>query len=590
LRALERQSALLRAAGGIAALKSELDRFCARLEAVPLWMPAAGLKRQCAEALRWIEAIEARLERSLVVTVIGPSGAGKSTLVNALCGGAELSRSGRERPTTGGLIVFGAPGEEAAGLGRELEAEFVAIPRGSADLPERLYLVDTPDTDSVARERHLPALERAVRYADILICVFDAENPKRRDHADYLAPVVRRFDGSSLVAVLNKCDRLDENELKNTILPDFLAYVQDAWRGAVDRALCTSARTHVAAPGWDAAAAPRHSFDQFAELNAIVRGAAGPGGLVFDRRVENVRRLTRWVLEEAGRELAADADALAAASRRMAEIDRAALSAAAGAFKGDGARWSSGAGASFYQKIAQRWIGPVGWLMALWARLLSIGGGIAHFFRPGRGWFSRDRRGSEESGGGREGRGGHAAERPEGLLQRYRLAYLRAWPEAAEMLVAGRFDPEVRRGEAAGAAAERFAAGLTSLWADAVEAEADRRVRGLTGLALQLLVNAPVVGVLGHVGWTTVTRYLEERYLPGDFFVHALWVIVIVLLLSFMALQLVIRLAGSPERLSASAFARLEPQLIELDARDENPVRRQVEAVLELSGRRPPSP
>ena len=124
-------------------------------------------------------------------------------------------------------MVFGSGAEEAEELTRELGAEAVAVrPAAGGRLPEGVCLIDTPDTDSMANHRHLTALSAAVAHSDVLICVFDAENPKRRDHADYLAPIVRRFDGESLVAVLNKCDRLDETELKERILPDFLDYIQ----------------------------------------------------------------------------------------------------------------------------------------------------------------------------------------------------------------------------------------------------------------------------------------------------------------------------------------------------------------------------
>ncbi len=207
----ERRAAVLRAAGRIETFKTDIGQLKSHLDAVPLWRPAAGLAKQCAEALRMIEEIAARLERSLVVVVIGPSGSGKSTLVNALTGGREVSPAGRERPTTGKLIVFGSGGEDAVELSRDLDPDSVEIRTASEGvLPERVCLIDTPDTDSMAMHRHAAALGQAVAHADVLICVFDAENPKRRDHADFLTPVIRRFDGQSLVAVLNKCDRLDE--------------------------------------------------------------------------------------------------------------------------------------------------------------------------------------------------------------------------------------------------------------------------------------------------------------------------------------------------------------------------------------------
>nr|MCU0539654.1 50S ribosome-binding GTPase [Desulfobacterales bacterium] len=316
MRMLERQTAALKGLGRMEGLTAEVARFKAGLERLPLWLPAAGLIRQCAEVLAMIARIAQRLDRSLVVTVIGPSGSGKSTLVNALAGGVPISPAGHDRPTTRKVVVLGSGGEDAAELGRELGADALALQLiEDGRLPHGVCLIDTPDTDSTANRRHLPMLEQVVARSDVLICVFDAENPKRRDHADILAPIVKRFDGESLVAVINKCDRLDETELREKILPDFRGYLHAAWGGAVDRALCVSARRHLRDPAWDAEAGPRHGFDQFTDLARIVFGEMAAGGFAIDRRVENAGRLHAVVSEEIRRELLADRDPLEEAER-----------------------------------------------------------------------------------------------------------------------------------------------------------------------------------------------------------------------------------------------------------------------------------
>jgi energy-coupling factor transporter ATP-binding protein EcfA2 len=584
MKALERQSVLLKAKGRLESLKTELALLKSRLDEAPLWQPGAGLGGQCLEAAAMIDGIAARMERSLVVVVIGPSGSGKSTLVNALAGGQTLSPTGRDRPTTGHLIVFGAAGDDGVELTRELGGESVEM-RAAAGraLPERVCLIDTPDTDSMALQRHIPALERAVAHADVLICVFDAENPKRRDHADFLAPIIRRFDGQSLVAVLNKCDRLDAAELRERILPDFIAYIQAAWQGAVDRALCISARRHITEPAWDAAAGPRHEFDQFDELQSIVFGAMGQGRFTVDRRLENARRLHEVVLDDARRELAADRDVLQAAGRRFSEIEKAAMVKAAESLRsGDPRLFSGGVGASAYQKLSQRWVGPVGWLLAVWTRLMVIGSGIASLLRigrPGSGLFGVLRAPSAGKGAGAASRAPAALE---AVMHGYRLALLKGWPEVAELLARGRFDVSVRRLDAAGAVADRFAAEVAGLWAEAVEEEVSRVVRRLSGFWLQLVINAPTVGVLCYVGWLTVLNFFNSRYLGGDFFVHALWVIAIVAMLSFFLLQVLIRLAAGPERIAGRAFEHLHQDLQQFDMRSDFPVRVQLETILDL--------
>lgn len=583
----ERQAAALRATGCIEGFKAELGRLTSALEAVPLWLPAAGLARQCAEGIRMIEAIAARFDRRLVVTLIGPSGSGKSTLLNALAGGAELSETGHRRPTTGRLMVFGSGAEEAAELTRELGAAAVAVrPAAGGRLPEGVCLIDTPDTDSMANHQHLSALSAAVAHSDVLICVFDAENPKRRDHADYLAPIVRRFDGESLVAVLNKCDRLEETELKERILPDFLDYIRASWGGAVDRALCVSARRHVQEPGWDPEAGPRHGFDQFDELHRLVFSHMTRGGFVIDRRVENARRLHAFVLEEVRQELASDREALASAERRLTEAETEALAAAMAAVRGGDEQILPGMGLSVCQPLSQRWVGPVGWVLAAWTRLMAFGGGVASLFRFGRprdrgpravsGW----RRSTGEKGGRPE------ALAPDGLhaaLRGFRMELLRRWPDAAEMLVRGRFDSSVRDGGATAASVERFAERFSSLWAEAVNAEINRIPRRLSVFWLQVLLNAPVVGLMGYAGWITIVSFFSGNYLSGDFFLHALWAIVIALLLSFSLLQAIIRVSLNSKRIAGRALDRLKRDQQPLEGLAQTPLRVQLQAVLRMT-------
>jgi energy-coupling factor transporter ATP-binding protein EcfA2 len=569
---------VLQAAGRLEGFAAELDLLKSRLEAVPLWRPAAGLIRQCDEALRMIRGISARLERSLVATVIGPSGSGKSTLVNALAGGEELSPIGRRRPTTGKLIIIGAGGEDAAELGRGLGEAAVEVKAARAEeFPAGLCLIDTPDTDSMEFRRHIPALERAIAHSDVLVCIFDAENPKRRDHADFLAPFVRRFDGESLVAVLNKCDRLDAQELQSSILPDFMEYLQSAWGGAVDQALCLSARRHIQAPGWDPAAEPRHDFDQFTVLERLLLGSARRGGFVIDRRVENARQLHAFVAGEAGREINADRPAVEAAQRALAALETEAMSAAVSALCSRESRFASGMGLTVYQKLSQRWVGPVGWMLALWTRLVVLGSGVASFFRLGGRFRPGSRRGPDDAGKYR------APDQLDAAQRSYRIAWLRRWPEAAELLVRGRFDPAVRRVDATAAASDRAAGRLADLWAESVDREIERVCGRLGGLGLQMLLNAPVVGILGYVGWVTVNTFFRADYLGGDYFLHAFWVVAIALLLCFFTLQILIRTAAGTGRITARALQRLPQELEKLEEPAAGPLRSQLEALLQLA-------
>ena len=262
-----RQTAALKVFGKIEGYKNDLHMLGTVLDSLTLWRPARALQKQCDEAVRMIDDIAERFDRKLVVTIVGPCGAGKSTLLNALAGIDDLSPAGHQRPTTSRVIVFSGDHQDAEQLVTALGKEAVEVRSSpAAAILEHVLLIDTPDTDSAAYQTHGPLVRQAIARSDMLICVFDSENPKRKDHVDFLAPFISKFSGESLVAVVNKGDRQDEEELKNRILPDFADYLQTAWPTEVDRMLCVSARRHLQNPRFDDTAAPRHEFDQFDEL------------------------------------------------------------------------------------------------------------------------------------------------------------------------------------------------------------------------------------------------------------------------------------------------------------------------------------
>jgi hypothetical protein len=209
---------------------------------------------------------------------------------------------------------------------------------------------------------------------------------------------------------------------------------------------------------------------------------------------------------------------------------------------------------------------------------MAVGSGLAAVLRPGRrsGWLFSGRRSAK--GSALAGDGGLAA-----ALRRYRLELVGRWPEATEGLVRGRFDPAVRSVDTPTATAGRFEEQLSSLWDRAIEREVDAMARRLGGAWLQILMNAPVLGILGYVGWVTVKTFFSGDYLLGDYFLHAFWVIAIALLLSFFALQVLIRLTASPDRIMARALDRLQKEVADMDGLAGHPLCVQLEAVLRMA-------
>jgi len=585
---IQRQSAMLRALGRIEGFKQDLKRLSAELASAPLWRPGASVLRQCDEALSMIEDIAARFDRKLVVTIVGPSGSGKSTLLNALAGVDDLSEVGHQRPTTARLIVF-AENEDGveqlhAGLNRT-NIDIRSAP--GAALLKNVILIDTPDTDSRANHLHIPILRQTIALSDILICVFDAENPKRRDHVDFLAPFVRLFNGESLVAVLNKCDRQEEQDLKDHIVPDFLNHLQRAWEIPPAQTFCISARSNLSNPKWDDIAGPKHGFDQFDDLRQLVLDTFNRAGYVVDRRQHNARALHDPVFNEVQAELERSKTVLETADRDIREAERAALMEAVAGMQTEDSRQILSVNVLLYQRLSQRWTGPVGWLIAVWARLMLFGSGVVALLRFGRplrqiiGLFSALRHFKDTQAAMDEQKDGR---RVDAALTHYRLAFMQRWPQIAETLVRGGFDGGVRSLDDALSHANQFSDRLSDLWMTTLDREIDRYARGFSHFFLQLGFNLPGLAVLGYAGWITLHRFFSGPYLSTDFFLHAFLALAIVFMLSFFVFQALVRLIAGSDRITRRAFRSLKNRVEVMDVPAVNPIRTQLDRVLGLAG------
>lgn len=580
-----RQASALQAAGRIEAVRQDISGMQKALQSLASWRPAAGLQRQCKDALSIIDDLARRLDRKLVVTFIGPCGAGKSTLLNALAGVDDLSETGTRRPTTRQLVVFGRDRQDAAQLRQRLgEGAVTWRTSSAAEALAHVMLIDTPDTDSSEQSRHLPLLKRAIGLSDVLVCVFNAENPKTRDHVDVLAPLVALFDGQSLLTVLNRCDRLAEDELKDVILPEFSAYLAAAWQPRVARVLCTSGRRNLHRPHWEPQAAPRHAFDQFSDLRELIFGEFNRPGFAVDRRVENAAGIRDFVFFEIRREAGAAAPAAAAAKTEIDTIHREALDAALEALKSSQAGLAGGINLLFYQQLAQRWSGPVGWLTAVWSRLLTFGSGLFSLLRFGNplrqafGLAGVVRHAGKSRADRKSARSGTAVGT---AFQAYRQVLLLRWPDVAETLIAAGFNPAVRSLAGLLKPDDAFQDELAALWERSLEQGIARTARRLSRGWLQVILNVPALAILAHAGWITLREYFQGNYQNSGFFLHALIAVGVVLLLSFFLLQAGIRVAGSPERIAAEAFEAARRGLSEATPQAMDPLSEQIAVLLE---------
>ena len=141
---------------------AEIDELVARIsrwvdQDVP-WGPARQCRSLLNRLLKRVDGLRIRLEAPLVLATFGGTGTGKSTLVNALVG-QEISRTGKQRPTTTKPLLLVHPQCEPATLGlplEEFELHVVESP-----LLRDIVIVDCPDMDT-------PEIETAGSNLDLL--------------------------------------------------------------------------------------------------------------------------------------------------------------------------------------------------------------------------------------------------------------------------------------------------------------------------------------------------------------------------------------------------------------------------------------
>jgi len=550
----------LKAQGRLAACREIIKSYDAQVQAAPHWVPGAALQSECRKALELLGQMQERLDRKLVVTLVGPSGAGKSTLLNALAGKDDLSPVGIERPTTTGVTIFCQSKSDADVLLQELGHEVATIQTGpvAAGL-KNVLLVDTPDMDSTDSGAYRSTLEQTISLSDILFCVLNAENPKRRDTIVFMKRYVDLYPGSQLCVVLNRCDRLQEEELKQTILPDLKKHLQAAWQRPVEFVFCISARSNLQQPQWPDGENPLHDYDDFAHLHAYVFGSLNRGSRFVDARIERAEHLVEVIRKSAEDSVAGKQEQLATVRAEILELEKDARIAATDAMKAAGAEMITGIHAIFYQKLAGRWWGPVGWLVGIWARFLMAGAGILATMRFGNPvvqlWgllsslvqFRKTRKAVAEASAG-----GDMAP----SLLKYRFTIQQVWPDIARKLISLGFTPAVRDVTAIVPGDRDLTHRLATSWESTFETVLDRRAGAVSGFFLQLLFNLPTLALMGMFAYQSVKNYLLQQTLPSGYFLHAGISILLVWLLSFVLLQIIVRFAGGTGLLNR-AFGKL---------------------------------
>jgi hypothetical protein len=239
-------------------LLAEIDELVARLrrwaQSAAPWPAAQGcgaLVRRLAERA---DALRLRLEAPLVVATLGGTGTGKSALANALAG-AEVVRTGPERPTTSRPMLVCRPGLTPEMLGID-PANVEVVQR---DLPAlaQLVLVDCPDADTTEGEEpgtprppaapprtNLDRLRSILPHCDVLLVTTTQQKYRSARVSEELAAAAA---GARLVLVQTHADqdediRADwrrvlsaEYALGQVFLVDSLSALADAEGGLAPR-------------------------------------------------------------------------------------------------------------------------------------------------------------------------------------------------------------------------------------------------------------------------------------------------------------------------------------------------------------------
>jgi hypothetical protein len=178
-------------------LLAEVDALVERLERwaadAPKWEPAETCRALVRRFRGRADSLNVRLEAPLVVAMLGGTGTGKSALVNALLG-AEIVRTGRQRPTTTRPTLICRP---------DLTPEMLGIQPGTVELVRRdlpalaeLVLIDCPDPDTTEETAEQLAAEQ----------VADGSSGGGEDGAAYTAAPGTNL--ARLRQILPQCDVL----------------------------------------------------------------------------------------------------------------------------------------------------------------------------------------------------------------------------------------------------------------------------------------------------------------------------------------------------------------------------------------------
>jgi hypothetical protein len=332
-----------------------------------------------------------------------------------------------------------------------------------------------------------------------------------------------------------------------------------------------------------------HDFDQYPQLHDLIFKTLNQGERALDVRLERAEHLVEWLQGSVRRTLSLVQEGLIETRKDILKLEQKATLEAAAAMKESGAEMLSGIQALFYQKLADRGWGPVGWLVALWARFLMAGASVLATLRfrnpllqfwgliSSLSRYRKTRMAVEEAT-----TGGDMAS----VLLKYRLTIQQAWPDLAGRLISLGFNNEVREASAVLQDEKDLHLRLASTWKNALEEEMNRRVAKISAFIVQLIFNLPTLAVMGLFAYQSVKGFLFQQTLASGYFLHATVSILMVVLLSFFLLQILVHFVGGWNLLNP-VTKRLVALGDQVGSGQHNPsIIKEIDAVLRLADER----
>ena len=498
-------------------LKEEKDPLVSlkeRLDSLRFWRPAPDLSKVVDETLSVINELEERLEANAIVAVVGGTGAGKSTLVNALCGKDGTVKAGVGRPTTRNITALARTSGDANVLLGHFGPDEISVVQDCGFRFHDVVLVDTPDTDSSECADYSDLLDRVLERADALVCVFPAQDPKRRDNLTRLAKKVAKYRAEHVFLVLNQCDRINKEEL-DEIRRDFEQNMRMSWTktGSV---YLVSARASLEKPDWPECERPLHDVNEFTALCAAIEGL--DGAHFADKRIERAREL-RLETEAFVRNQVRTCGDWESVCRDVEkfEEDLSVKLVELGA-----SRFVTRMGdlsSILYRNVAGRWHGPIGMYLHIGLFVRSVGSSLRYlnpFNWPGK-VISRFQ--------GALGKK-HAEE---GSLLDDAISFdwdavkgvvLEGWPGISKELV-DKFKMawELRDGEKA-VVFDNLEETLRREWPQNLSVAIDKMAKAKSLPFWQIFWHLPLIAMSCWALWQMFWTYCEKNYLPHDFYPH----------------------------------------------------------------------